>query len=305
MKKLVILIAILITGDVAINAPISVEQRAASKTMLQKHAQQKPLSVARTSSINIAMVYVQGGSFDMGSNDQPGDAKPIHHVTVSSFYLGKYEVTVGEFRKFIRATNYKTTAEQFGWSWVWTGSTFDRQNGVTWECDSHGVKRPTMQYMQPVVHVSWYDATRFCQWLHLQTGKNFRLPTEAEWEYAAKGGSKSNGYSYSGSNDLTTVAWYKDNSNMLTHQVGQKQANELGIYDMSGNVWEWCQDWYYKDYYGESPSENPLGPATGAERVGRGGGWDLSAEFCTVAYRNRAAPESCFSALGFRLVSAP
>ena len=256
-------------------------------------------------SLTLPMVFVQGGSFSMGSNDDGDDAKPIHSVTVSSFYMGKYELTVGEFRKFINATNYKTSAEQEGWSNIWTGSKFDKQNGVTWEFDSYGFKRPPTQDIQPVIHVSWDDATRYCQWLSSQTGKVYRLPTEAEWEYAARGGSKSNGYAYSGSNDISSVAWYSDNSNSQTHQGGQKQANELGIYDMSGNVWEWCQDWYDKDYYASSPTENPQGPSTGSFRVYRGGSWSFPAQSCRVAFRDSYTPGIRGDFLGFRLVLAP
>lgn len=307
MKYLLTLIFIL-TCTLAFAQVIPAEQPQTTRPVVKKHttpAKKPTVATPATGSLTLPMVFVQGGSFSMGSNDDGDDAKPIHSVTVSSFYIGKYELTVGEFRKFINATNYKTSAEQEGWSYIWTGNKYDKQNGVTWEFDSYGFKRPPTQDIQPVIHVSWDDATRYCQWLSSQTGKVYRLPTEAEWEYAAKGGSKSNGYTYSGSNDLASVAWYKDNSNSQTHQGGQKQANELGIYDMTGNVWEWCQDWYDKDYYASSPTENPQGPSTGSGRGLRGGGWGSPALPCCVALRAYGTPGRRSFSIGFRLVLVP
>ncbi len=253
--------------------------------------------------IDIPMVYVQGGSFNMGSNDDGDNAKPIHRVTVSSFYMSMYVVTVADFRRFIMATRYKTTAEKDGWGAA--GNKFEKTNGVTWEDDSYGVKRPPAQDNHPVLYVSYDDATRYCQWLSAQTGKTYRLPTEAEWEYAARGGSKSNGYTYSGGNELTGVAWVKENANNQSNPVGQKKANELGLYDMTGNVWQWCQDWFGADYYAGSPAENPQGPATGDHRVIRGGSWNSSAKTCRLAVRLNEPIDHHTSNLGFRVVMAP
>jgi formylglycine-generating enzyme required for sulfatase activity len=137
-----------------------------------------------------------------------------------------------------------------------------------------------------VEQVSWGDCQTFIRKLNALTGKNFRLPTEAEWEYAARRGNKSRGYKYSGSNTLTDVAWYDDNASDTTHPVKQKRSNELGLYDMSGNVYEWCQDWYGYDYYSQSPSYNPAGPDSGSCRVLRGGSCSNNAMLCRVAYRN-------------------
>jgi len=221
--------------------------------------------------IGIDFVLVKGGSFKMGDTfgDGEDDEKPVHTVTVSDFYMGKTEVTVGQFRKFVSAAGYRTEAEKDGWSWIWTGSDWEKKDGINWkkpgfsQTDSH-----------PVVCVSWNDALAFCKWA------GCRLPTEADWEYAARGGIKGMNYKYSGSNDLEEVGWYSKNSGKKTHPVGQKKANELGLYDMSGNVWEWCSDWYEKDYYQNSPRNNPKGPDSGKYRVLRGGswydyGWDL------------------------------
>ena len=154
---------------------------------------------------------------------------------------------------------------------------------------------------RPVERVSWDDCQTFIRKLNAMTGKTFRLPTEAEWEYAARGGNKSNGYKYSGGNTLGNVAWYGDNSGSGTHDVKTKSPNELGIYDMSGNVWEWCQDWYGKDYYSSSPQSNPQGPSSGSSRVRRGGSWFDNATYCRVAYRFSYTPTNTNYYLGFRL----
>jgi formylglycine-generating enzyme required for sulfatase activity len=148
----------------------------------------------------------------------------------------------------------------------------------------------------PVEKVSWHDANAYAQ----KVGK--RLPTEAEWEYAARGGNKSKGYTYSGGNNLDAVGWYNDNSRSKTHPVAQKQPNELGLYDMSGNVWEWCSDWYDKGYYSRSPQNDPQGPNSGKYRVLRGGRWNFSDYLCRVAARLRYYPDRRDSYSGFRLV---
>ena len=221
--------------------------------------------------LNIPMVFVQGGSFDMGSDDDGKDALPIHRITVSDFYIGKFEIT------------------QAQWRTIMGNNPSNFQN-----CDHC-----------PVENVSWDDTQDFIVKLNQKTGRHYRLPTEAEWEYAARGGSTSDGYIFSGSNDLSRVGWYVDNSGGKTHPDGQKAANELGIYDMTGNVWEWCQDWFRTDYYANSPAKNPRGPSTGSVKVYRGGGFDYSKLNCRVAYRFNDAPDYRNFNLGFRLVLEP
>ena len=149
-------------------------------------------------------------------------------------------------------------------------------------------------------YISWNDCQEFIKKLNAMTGKNFRLPTEAEWEYAARGGNKSRGYKYSGSNNIDDVAWYGDNNGGETHPVRTKQANELGIYDMSGNVYEWCQDWYGD--YSSATKTNPKGATTGSRRVLRGGSWLNIAGYCRSSYRYNNSPDYRYSHLGFRLV---
>jgi formylglycine-generating enzyme required for sulfatase activity len=254
----------------------------------------------------IEMVFVKGGTFTMGctgeQSDCEDDEKPVHPVTVSDFNIGKYEVTVTQFKSFIDATGYKTDAEKGDGSYIWNGTEWKKQSGVNWKCDVQGNLRPQSEYNHPVIHVSWNDATEYCKWLSGKTGKKYRLPTEAEWEYAARGGSAGSPTRYAGSNTINEVAWYADNSGKKTHPVGQKKSNELGIYDMTGNVWECCSDWYGKDFYGSSPKNNPQGNSSGAYRVLRGGGWYYDPQYCRVSNRNISIPDFRSSNYGFRLV---
>jgi sulfatase modifying factor 1 len=219
-------------------------------------------------------VLVLGGTFSMGSNDGITDEKPVHRVTVSSFSIGKYEVTVSQYRAFCTETGRQMPGSP---SWGWR--------------DNH-----------PIVNVSWHDCVAYCNWLGEKYGGDWRLPTEAEWEYAARGGNKSQGYKYAGSHDLESVAWFEDNSGGQINSIGRKRPNELGLYDMSGNVWEWCRDWYDVGYYNNSPSSNPRGPSTGSRRVLRGGSWSNSAEDCRVALRFYNAPGDRIYTDGFRVV---
>ena len=249
-------------------------QAAPKKTQPARQAQQqKPAASTSMPKVSLDdimrnMVYVEGGTFTMGATSEQkkpdDDEKPTHRVSLSSFYIGKYEVT------------------QALWKAV-MGSNPSRFEGDN----------------LPVERVSWNDCQTFLRKLNAMTGKNFRLPTEAEWEFSARGGNWSRGYQYSGSNVLSDVAWYDDNSGSKTHNVGTKAPNELGIYDMSGNVWEWCQDWY-GDYHGYSQT-NPTGPSCGANRVYRGGRWGRGAWLCRVAFRDNYTPGSRGNGLGLRL----
>jgi formylglycine-generating enzyme required for sulfatase activity len=214
------------------------------------------------------MVFVKGGVFQMGGDDGGSDEKPIHSVIVNDFYIGKYEVTQKEWRA-IMGTN---------------PSHFK-------DCDNC-----------PVEQVSWNDVQEYIKKLNAKTGKNYRLPTEAEWEYAARGGNQSKGYTYSGSNTIDNVAWYSSTSDSKAHPVGQKSPNELGIYDMSGNVWEWCSDWYGSDYYKNSSSNNPKGANSGPYRVLRGGAWDHRPANCRIAFRFNGTPAYRNGSIGFRVV---
>ncbi|NGM62039.1 formylglycine-generating enzyme family protein [Sphingobacterium sp. SGG-5] len=213
------------------------------------------------------MAFVKGGAFIMGKNKESKyyDTTPEHKVNIHDYFIGKHEVTVAQFKVFIESTNYLTTAEQTGKSQVWDNKWRFRKN-INWKHNESG------EYSKencPVVHVSYKDAVAYCQWLSKTTGGKFRLPTEAEWEYAAKGGQYTQAYKYSGSNNIDEVAWYGKNSHHEIHPVGEKQPNELDIYDMTGNVAEWCYDWYNKNYYSISPEDNPKGPPESPEEARR------------------------------------
>jgi len=204
------------------------------------------------------MVFVEGDTFKMGCDDGNKNEKPIHTVTVSNFYLGKYEITQKQWIDIMGQDPPEITSAG---------------------CDQC-----------PVERISWNEIQEFLQEFNIKSGKKYRLPTEAEWEYAARGGNQSKGYMYSGSNALKDVAWFAGNSYEKTHPVGQKQPNELGIYDMSGNVWEWCADPYDADYYEKSPKDNPEGPSKGSYRSLRGGSWNKDPEYCRITFRGWSHP---------------
>ncbi|MEA5480573.1 SUMF1/EgtB/PvdO family nonheme iron enzyme [Pseudanabaena galeata UHCC 0370] len=241
------------------------------------------------------IILVESGIFKMGSNEFDNE-KPIRQVKIKSFYISKYLVTVEDFRKFIIETAHVTDAEKEGWSYIYINNAWDKGSNVTWECDVEGNKRSTSENTHPVIHISWNDARDYCNWI------GGRLPTEAEWEYAARGGKKSQGFKYSGSNEINDVAWYVANSGGKTHPVSEKLPNEIGVFDMSGNVWEWCQDWFDANSYKICSSDNPQGPVTGTLKVLRGGTWYYSANNIRVTNRDYDQPHSRGSNTGFRFV---
>ena len=221
------------------------------------------------------MVYVKGGTFVMGCaqkqvNECDDFEKPAHDVTLGDFYIGKYEVTQTQWKAIMGTDNNPSTFRG------------DRL---------------------PVENVSWYSVGEFIDRLNEVTQGKYRLPTEAEWEYAARGGGTSREYKYSGSENIGSVAWYGGNSGGVTHAVGKKRANSLGIFDMSGNVWEWVSDLHGR-YHAESQT-NPTGAASGLERVNRGGGWSLPEEYSRVSYRHSNDSDNSSNSLGFRLAHGP
>ena len=234
-------------------------QEAEIKARLESEGVKKTYTV---NGVEFTMVAVEGGTFMMGGGKR-GCEQPIHRVILSSYVIGQTEVT------------------QELWEAV-MGNNPSKFKGTK----------------LPVECVSWNDCQTFIQKLNQLTGQQFRLPTEAEWEYAARGGKYSKGYQYSGSDNIEEVAWYKTNSDRKTHEVATKASNELGLYDMSGNLYEWCQDWYDYYYYSSSPINNPTGPASGDRRIIRGGCWLY--EDCYVTLRSDSGGDS-FSDIGFRL----
>ncbi len=248
---------------------VSANNRSFSFNMKKKP---EPIQTEKTftaNGVSFNMVYVQGGTFTMGATSEQGsdaydNEKPTHSVTLSSYYIGETEVT------------------QELWEAV-MGSNPSNFKG----------------YSLPVERVSWEDCQTFINKLNSLTGQQFHLPTEAQWEYAARGGNKSRGYKYSGNNGLGSVAWHINNSGSKTHPVKSKSPNELGIYDMSGNVWEWCQDWYGD--YSNNAQSNPTGPSSGSNRVSRGGGWGGIAGSCRSSNRGSRTPSYRLNNLGLRL----
>jgi formylglycine-generating enzyme required for sulfatase activity len=243
------------------------------------------------------MVRVEGGTFQMGNPSGGEDReRPVHTVNIKSFYMGRYEVTQKEWREIMGTTLRQQRDME------------DRSMPLFGERDNY-----------PMYYVNWYEAVEYCNKLSIKEGltpayrgsgdnitcnwnaNGYRLPTEAEWEYAAKGGNKDYlTYVYSGSNSVDAVAWYDRNSGISTHTVGTKVPNSLGIYDMSGNVWEWCWDWYGN--YASGTQSDPRGPSSGANRVFRGGCWGNSAVYVRSAYRSDNTPSDRNFAVGFRLV---
>lgn len=255
-----------------------------------------------SNSLIIPMIYVEGGTFQMGSTTGFPDEQPVHSVALSNYAISKYEITVNNFKAFIDDTSYQTDADKTGGSYVWDGSNWSLKSGVNWRYSAAGILRVIDEYNHPVIHVSWNDAVAYCIWLSTKMGKTCRLPTEAEWEYASRGGKFSKGYTYSGSNIFEDVALSVSNSIYMTHPVGQKVANELGIYDMSGNVWEWCSDWY--GTYAASSQTNPTGASSGTRRILRGGRWNSDPQYSRVVHRNHNTPDNRDNGIGFRVASS-
>ena len=237
--------------------------------------------------VSFTMVKVDGGTFTMGGisgedSDSYMDEEPPHTVTLSDYYIGQTEVTQALWKAVMGTTIHRQLNEE---------DSFDVFVG---EGDDY-----------PMYYVNWDECQAFVKKLNLLLSSQlgdmlFALPTEAQWEYAARGGKKSNGYMYSGSNNLSSVAWHADNSGSITHPVATKSPNELGLYDMSGNVCEWCQDWYGS--YRSRSQTNPTGASSGSKRVFRGGSWDDFTRECRVSNRDSGAPSNCHSYTGLRLV---
>ena len=243
-------------------------QTGAAKPVSQPESRNRLIQVGN---VQFEMVYVEGGTFRMGATEEQGrdawdNEKPVHRVTLSSYLIGKHEVT------------------QALWEEVMGSNPSHNKQGGDY----------------PVENVSWFDCQEFIGKLNARTGMQFRLPTEAEWEYAARGGDRSKGYKYAGSDNLDEVGWYAENSGFHTHPVGEKKPNELGLYDMSGNVLEWCEDRF--GAYSNEAQTNPTGPQSGGYRVLRGCiYWDF-ARNCRVSYRINGDPGDRYDHDGLRLV---
>ncbi len=223
--------------------------------------------------LSLKMKLIIGSRFEMGSEEGLDNETPVHVVELDNFYIGKYPVTFDQFDQFCEDAGYAKPSDN-GWG----------------------------RGDRPVININWQSATAFCKWLSDKTGYKFRLPTEAEWEFAASGGKLSKNHKYSGSSNIEDVAWFKKNSQKRTHSIGQKKPNELGLYDMSGNVCEWVSDWYSEYYYLRGLIENPAGPDTGFEKVIRGGSANYNDYAARNTYRQARHPNFADPFCGFRIV---
>jgi formylglycine-generating enzyme required for sulfatase activity len=280
----------------------------------------EPEQPARESvnSIGMKLVQVPAGKFHMGSPPDEidrGDDEELHLVEITRpFRIGKHEVTVGQFRAFVKDTGYRTEAEKDGKGGrAFDGKEFIQKPEFTWR---------TLYFEQtddhPVVVVTWNDAVAFCEWLSKKEGKTYRLPTEAEWEYACRAGTKTRFHNGDKDEDLkaigniadaslkakwVVITWAMswDDGFPFTSPVGKFQANAWGLHDMLGNAWEWCADWYHKDYP-RGPIQDPTGPKEGTLRVTRGGAWSTQPKFCRSAFRDWHEPTYRSDCVGFRVV---
>ncbi len=290
-----------------------------------------------TNSIGMELVLIPAGEFEMGSPEGPDELlrrfpyakrewvvgeQPVHKVKLTkSFYMGTHEVTLGQFLKFYHDAGYKTDSEkdgEGGWGYDPNNKEKPFEKKAKYRPWSWGFEGQTNEH--PVVNVSWNDAKAFCEWLSKKEGKTYRLPTEAEWEYACRAGTKSRYWNSSDPEDLVSIDNVWDGSaksrfgdgfiNYLTGSdgyafsapVGRFKPNPFGLYDMHGNAAEWCEDWYDENYYAKSPPEDPKGAAAGSSRVLRGGGWNNNAVYCRAAFRSEGPPANRRSNVGFRVV---
>ncbi|MFO7864126.1 MAG: SUMF1/EgtB/PvdO family nonheme iron enzyme [Salinivirgaceae bacterium] len=244
---------------------------------------------------NLQLITVKGGSFEMGcTGEQSGcqsDEKPAHTVTLADYQISKYEITNQQYADFMNEVGAESNGSYQGIEYLDVDDKDCQIKHTGGQFVPVGSKKNF-----PVVEITWHGAKAFCEYY------GGRLPTEAEWEFAARGGNKATATLYSGSNNIEDVAWYSGNSGGSAHPVGTKSPNELGIYDMTGNVWEWCNDWHNDDYYSNSPQKNPQGSSSGSFRILRGGSWFFKAEHCRTANRAVSVPDQSYNGNGFRFV---
>lgn len=300
-------------------------------------AKEKGLNIVETSSIGIEMVLIPPGYFQMGSHESNQsivelshkmglnnmteanhrDEFPLHRVEITQgFRVSKFEITRGEFRKFIDSTGYKTEAERSiegGFGWDSNTKEFGRSDKFDWQ--SAGFEKDDNH---PVVNVSWNDANAFCAWLSEKEGVTFRLPTEAEWEYVTRAGSSTRFHfgdeigrltEFGNTSDLSAGEVFPEwptldtkDGFVFTAPVGKFKPNALGIYDLHGNVWEWCSDWHAEEYYSHSPTTDPSGPVTGEKKISRGGSWSRTSVNCRTSVRRKTVPDRGHINIGFRIV---
>ena len=278
-------------------AKVSAERKLASLGPLVVSKDRQSLDLG---GVKLEIIYLRAAVFTMGSSTNPHvdwmtDERPEHKVTLSKgFYLGKYEVTRGQFGAFVKATGYKTDAERLG-------NAFGRTVNTDWT-EFPGLNWQNTNFPQtdehPVTCLTWSDAKAFCEWASKKTGRMVRLPTEAEWEYACRAGTRTKWWFGDDESSLADHAWYEKNSGFQTHPVGQRKPNPWGFHDMVGNVMEWCEDWA-GPYPGDGA--DPSGPAGGERRISRGGGWNYNATCSRSTFRSRDIPANRYTITGFRV----
>lgn len=294
------------TGKKPITQPAEEKKTAATPSITYSPYTPNKRSI---SALGMTLVEIRGGSFKMGSTEN-SDEKPIHTVSMRDYYIGQTEVTNAQFVRFLNDIAGNVSVASDGDAVNYNGNKIcelknSSYNGkferILYAGSSFSVKSGYEKH--PVVMVTWYGATEFCKWVSRTYGGNYRLPTEAEWEYAARGGQNTQGYKYPGSNSVGSVAWYDGNSGSDTHPVAGRSANEAGLYDMSGNVWEWCRDVYHDSYKG-APADGSAWTSGGNQnvRVLRGGSWYYLDYYCRVAVRYYNYPSIALYLIGFRLV---
>jgi formylglycine-generating enzyme required for sulfatase activity len=282
--------------DEATAPPLAVApfDAAAAKAHQEAWAKHLGVPVEVTNSIGMKLRLIPPGEFMTGSpTSEQGrrDNETQHRVRITKpFYLGLHEVTIEQFRAFVKARHYQTEAERHG-----RGDFFRMPQFTWWDAEFR------QEADHPVLYISWNDAVAFCAWLSNREKRPYRLPTEAEWEYACRAGSTTRLFFGDDASMLDEYAWYRDNADHKTHPVGQKKPNAWGLCDMHGNVYEWCSDWYSSGYYTESPVDDPTGPTSGSIRVGRGGSWYSTAGHCRSAGRGSDLPSLRYYGLGFHV----
>ncbi len=304
MRKHILLnILMILFVSVSISTARSAEEEKEVNISINVEPEQSKQHVATCPITGMEFVLVKGGCYDMGDifGDGEDDEGPVHEVCVGDFYIGKYEVTVGEFKRFVDQTGYLTTAEELGGLVFWYGQEWKKNKYRNWKTPGF-----SLTDRHSVVGISWNDTQKFISWLNKNTGNTYRLPTEAEWEYAARSGGKREKFAGTNSeSDLEKYAWYGSNSKGKAHSVGNKEPNGLGLYDMTGNVWEWVQDIYNNEAYKKHQRNNPVYDGIGSLNVIRGGSWRQFPKIVPVSHRLFSPPEFSYNYLGFRLARKP
>lgn len=317
MKKVYSLMTLLILLVFVAGAAGSTAPPASQKTTApaaKKEGKGEAPKEMKDAATGMEFIFVKGGCYQMGDTSGDGyfSEKPVHEVCLDDFYMGKYDVTVGQFRKFVDETGYRTEAEKSDGCLGRAGNKWEQSSSFNWK--NVGFEQDENH---PVVCVTWDDAKAYTEWLGRKSGKKYRLPTEAEWEYAARAGTKGRNYwgdkpadacKYANVGDLSLKRQFSnamvhecDDGYVFTSPVGKFQPNGYGLYDMMGNVWQWVADWYGPRYYSQSPRNNPAGPSNGQYRVLRGGSWNYGSQSVRASYRGRNERKIRNSDIGFRV----